>query len=96
MDELLTTLSKYGAQPRALVRLLKLVGPALVSVIVSAFITWGTVQYVKGRDANRVDQAERSLEKTLTRDEFKTWAEEIRERLRSIDERLKDRENYRK
>ena len=94
MNELLT-ISKFDrapGQPRSLVRFLKLIGPALVSVIVSAFVTWGTVQYVKGRDANRLDHVEKSLEKSLTRDEFKTWADEQREWLRVINDRLRDRE----
>jgi hypothetical protein len=98
MDELLT-LSKHvqpSGQPRSLVRLLKVFGPSILSVIVSSLFTWGAVQYVKGRDANRLDQVEKAAEKTLSRDEFQTWVAEQRERLREINDRLKDRENLRK
>jgi hypothetical protein len=75
-----------------LVRVIKACGYAAASALLSAFVAWGSVQYAKGRDANRLDTVEKTLEKSLSREEFKTWAEEQRERLREINDRLRDRE----
>jgi len=83
------------ARPR-LIGAIKHVAGAVASILVSAFITWGSFQYVKGRDANRLDNVEKTLDKTLSREEFKTWTEEQRDRLTEINNRLRDRENARR
>lgn len=88
---LTTQASARPANRPKLIRALKVIGPALLSVLASAFVAWGSVQYVKGRDANRLDNVEKTVEKSLTRDEFNRWAEEQRDRLKEINERLRDR-----
>lgn len=75
-----------------LVRAAKLVGSAVGSILISAFVAWGSVQYTRGRDANRLDTVEKNLDKALTREAFDSWANEQRERLREINERLRDQE----
>ncbi len=85
MDASLTeTTGPAQSSPRTspLLRALKLLGP----LIASAIVAWGSVQYARGRDGNRLDQVESAVQKTLSREEFRTWADEQRDRLREIKE----------
>ena len=95
MDSTLLTPNAPTLRPAGrpkLIRAAKLAVSAAASMLLSAFVAWGAVQFTKGRDANRLDNVEKTLEKTLSREEFKTWTEEQRERLREINDRLRDRE----
>lgn len=73
------------------IRVAKAAGPLLVS----AAVAFGSVQFMRGRDSNRLDAVEKSQEHTLTREEFKTWTNEQRERLREINDRLLTQERQR-
>lgn len=90
MDATLTTqpLTTQGPARAKLIGALKLAGSAALSIIVSAFVTWGAFQYAKGNEAARLDEVEKKVEKNLTREVFDTWANEQRDRLREINERL--------
>jgi hypothetical protein len=68
----------------------------IAPLILSGIVAWGSVQYSKGRDAQRLDTVERNAQHALTREEFQTWATEQRDRLHEINERLMNREKREK
>lgn len=69
------------------------VGPFLLSAIATAFIGWGSVQYAKGSNAQRLSTVERDVstverevkeakgehEKFVTREEFGLIREDLKE-----------------
>jgi hypothetical protein len=82
-----------------LLRLLKVTGPAVLSI----FVAWGAVQFAKGRDSQRLDTLDKQMEETrnaldntLTREEFRNWTTEQRERFRELREDLRDMRDERK
>lgn len=87
----LTTRNQTRTQ--ALLRLLRWAGPAVLSV----FVAWGTVQFAKGREAQRLDtfdkqieETRKTLENTVSREEFRSWTAEQRERFKELREDLRD------
>ena len=89
MDNLTPTIIRR--RPK-LLRILKIARSTVLPIIASAFVAYGSVQYSKGRNENRLDSVEKNMEKGLTREEFTLWANEQRERLREINERLMQQE----
>lgn len=90
MDATLTRGLPAGSQS-LLIRAIKVAVPLLLS----AAVAWGSVQFIKGRDAQRLDTVEKNVEHSLTREEFKFWTDEQRERLREINQRLIEQEKRR-
>ena len=85
---------KAGGQFGGLVRIVRFIAPAVATVLIG----WGTVQFSQGRNAERLDDVEKEIEKTLTRHEFQIWANEQKELLRSNSQkadRLVTREEFR-
>ena len=76
-----------------ILRLVRIAGPFVLSMIAA----WGTVQYARGREAQRLDIVDKLLEEnrkaldnTLTREEFRNWTAEQRERFEDLREYLRD------
>ena len=84
MDLSLTTRNATRSTS-TVVRLLKILGPA----VLSAFVAWGAVQFAKGRDATRLENLEQQSKEALTREEFNRWTDEQRDRLREIKEDIR-------
>ena len=72
-------------------RAVKVIAPLLLS----AAVAWGSVQFLRGRDAQRLDTLEDNQKHILTREEFKTWTDEQRARLGEINDRLLTQERKR-
>jgi hypothetical protein len=92
MDATLIAGRIISPRARRILRLLRLVGPA----VLSAFVAWGAVQFAQGRNAERLDNAEKQTEETkhavglnLTREEFRSWTEENRENFRQVREDIR-------
>lgn len=71
-------------------RLAKLVAVPLVSVLASGIITYGTVQFSRGRDAQRLDQLEQDSARSLTQREFQIFTESQEKAFRRIDDQLRE------
>ena len=85
---------KPGNQISQLVRAARFVAPLLITVLIG----WGTVQFTAGRNSKRLDDVEDGLKQTLTRQEFKTWADAQTEMLRATNQKadqLMTREEFR-
>lgn len=85
---------KTSSQVGQLVRVVRFIAPAVATVLIG----WGTVQFSQGRNAQRLDNVEKGLEQTLTRQEFQTWAIEQKELIRSTNQKadqLITREEFR-
>ena len=66
-----------------LLRVARIIGPLLITILIG----WGTVQFSQGRNSQRLDAVEDGIKHTLSREEFKTWTEEQREMLRSMNQK---------
>ena len=89
-----TALTRNGGQFSQMIRIVRFIAPAVATVLIG----WGTVQFSQGRNAQRLDNVEKAVEKTVTREEFQTWAVEFRETLRSTNQKqdqLITREEFR-
>lgn len=60
--------------------------PIVLSAVASVFVTWGSIQYAKGTDAQRLSVAERDIteikgerDKFVRRDSFQILLDDIRE-----------------
>lgn len=87
-----TELASLTASLRSIpwLRLAKLVAVPIVTVLASAFFSYGTVQFSRGRDAQRLDQLEQDSARTVTLREFKLFTDSQDKAFQRIDDQLRE------
>ena len=66
------------------------IAKVVIVPLVSAFLAYGTAQFARGRDAQRLDRLEQDNARTVTQGEFKLWTEAQEKAFNRFDEQLRE------